>query len=90
MANLQVKGIDDLLYEELRGHAQTENRSISQDLVFILKSFLSMKKEQQSPKSPAQVLLDLAGSWEDGKSADQLIRELRKSRRNSRKSFRGL
>ena len=36
MAHLQVKDIDDKLYESLRNLASQEKRSISQEVIYIL------------------------------------------------------
>ena len=41
MATLQVRSVDDQLYEALGKRAIMENRSISQEVVFILKAYLS-------------------------------------------------
>lgn len=44
MANLQVKGIDDGLYEQMKRRAAAENRSVSQEVIFLLKAHLSLQK----------------------------------------------
>lgn len=85
MANLQVKGVDDSLYQQLKERAQSENRSVSQELIFLLKLHLAMKKGSQQDGRPAQVLLDLAGSWEDRRPADRIVKDLRQARKASRK-----
>ena len=40
MANLQVKGIDDEFYGELKRLAEAENRSLSQQVMVILREYL--------------------------------------------------
>lgn len=90
MANLQVKGIDDELYELLRKRADSENRSISQQVIYLLKQYLSLKKGQLGAEMPANVLLDLAGSWEDPRSEEKIVADLRKARKSSRKFAKGL
>jgi plasmid stability protein len=82
MANLQIKSIDDQLYTQLKERAASENRSISQQVLFLVRSYLSRKHQLQKVKTPAQVLLELFGSWEDSRSADQIIAELKKARKN--------
>ncbi len=82
MANLQIKSIDDQLYAQLKELAASENRSISQQVLFLVRSYLSRKHQLQKVKTPAQVLLELSGSWEDSRSADQIIAELKKARKN--------
>jgi plasmid stability protein len=89
MANLQIKGIDDDLYVQLKALAASENRSISQQVVYLVKSYLSQKPQFQKTKTPAQVLLELSGSWEDVRPAEQIIRNLKKARKNSKKFTKG-
>lgn len=89
MANLQIKGIQDELYNEIKRLALAENRSISQQILFLVKEYLAFRG-RGAARTPAQVLLDLAGSWEDERNAAEIVDELRKGRRNSRKPAGGL
>ncbi len=84
MANLQVKSIDDQLYQSLGKRAAMENRSISQQVVHILKSYLATPASQH--RQVNDEFLALCGSWDDDKSAEQIIDELRNDR--ERKSHR--
>ncbi len=43
--------------------------------------YLLKKQQVQAAKLPAQVLLDMAGSWEDEKTAEEIISELKRSRK---------
>ena len=81
MANLQVKDIDDKLYDSIRQLAIDEKRSISQEVVYILQRYLSIPASFK--KNPTDDFLELAGSWEDDRSADEIITEIRSSRRNT-------
>ncbi len=90
MANLQIKGVDDALYAQLKALAASENRSVSQQVLFLLKNYLAKKHQIQETKTPAQVLLELSGSWDDTRSAKQIVDELKTNRRNSEKLKRGL
>ena len=81
MANLQVKDIDDRLYESIRELATNEKRSISQEVVFILQKYLSKPKEFDP--NPTDEFLKLSGSWKDDRSAEEIIEDMRSSRRNS-------
>ncbi len=83
MANLQIKGVDDALYAQLKALAASENRSVSQQVLFLLKIYLAKKHQIQETKTPAQVLLELSGSWDDTRTARQVIDELKSGRRNS-------
>jgi plasmid stability protein len=90
MANLQVKGMDDRLYEELKALAESQNRSISQEVIHLLKAYVTKAQHIRKVKTPAQVLLDLGGSWEDPRSAEEIVADLRQARRNSHRLKKGL
>ncbi|MEJ2169950.1 MAG: hypothetical protein P8X90_30980 [Desulfobacterales bacterium] len=89
MANLQIKGMDDDLYAQLKSLAASENRSISQQILFLLKLYLAKRHQLHETKNPAQVLLELSGSWEDDRPAEQIIKDLKSARKSSRKLRRG-
>ena len=89
MANLQIKGIQDALYEEIKDMASAENRSVSQQILFLVKEYLARRKGFQACKTPAQVLLELSGSWENEKSIEQIIDEIKVARKNSEKLLEG-
>jgi len=63
MANLQIKGIDENLYAQIKKLAAVENRSVSQQILYLAKEYLVKRKTLQTSKPPAQVLLELSGSW---------------------------
>ena len=83
MANLQIKGVDDDVYEALRKLAASENRSLSQQTLFLIKEYLAKKHRVDALKTPVQVLLELAGSWEGEESAEVIIAGIKKARRSS-------
>ena len=89
MANLQIKNIQDELYEEIKKLAASENRSVSQQVLFLVKEYLAKRKQLTAAKSPAQVLLELSGSWEDDRSAEQIVKEIKSARKSSRKVEKG-
>jgi hypothetical protein len=89
MANLQIKNIDNSLYAQIKDLAAAENRSISQQVLFLVKSYLNQRKHTRATKTPAQVLLELSGSWEDDKSSEEIISEIKRARRNSDKLKNG-
>jgi plasmid stability protein len=84
MATLQVKGIDDRLYEALRARAARENRSISQEVVTIIQQYLACPGKDI--QSTGEAILELAGSWQDGRSAEEIVRDIRQSRRFGRRN----
>ncbi|MDI6755015.1 MAG: hypothetical protein QME78_11565 [Thermodesulfobacteriota bacterium] len=85
MANLQIKGIDENLYAQIKKLAAVENRSVSQQILYLAKEYLVKRKTLQTSKSPAQVLLELSGSWADYRHPEEIVREIKKARRNFKK-----
>jgi len=85
MANLQIKNIDEGLYEEIKRAASAENRSVSQQVLTLIRDYLAKRNQVSKLKSPAQVLLELSGTWEDERSAEEIVRDIKKARRNSKK-----
>ena len=73
MANLQIKGMDDNLYEHLKSMAASENRSISQQVLYLVKSYLAKGKKINEKKTSAEILLELSGSWDDLRSSEEII-----------------
>jgi plasmid stability protein len=83
MANLQVMGLDDDLYEALRARANMDHRSISQEVVTIINEFLSQTHPETGEAGGR--LLNLAGSWEDERRAEEIVADLRSARRTGRR-----
>ncbi len=78
MATLQVRDIDDRLYEFLKRSAKLQNRSISQEVITIIQTYLS---SAQTPSVNAtQEFLALTGAWKDEKSAEEIVSDIRSSR----------
>ena len=89
MANLQIKGIKDELYAQIKNLAASENRSVSQQVLFLIKEYLSKKKQIDSIKTPALILLELSGSWEDDRKPEDIVKEIKNARKNSIKLKKG-
>lgn len=83
MATLQVKGLDDGLYKALGARAVMDNRSISQEVVMMIREFLA--RPSPAAEEATAAFLALAGSWADTRSAKTITREIRKSRRSTRR-----
>ena len=83
MAILQIKGIDDALYARIRQMAATDHRSISQEVLHLIEEHLAHREDQLVAATSAAALLALAGSWDDERSADEIIAGLRAARRNT-------
>lgn len=89
MANLQIKNIDDALYAQIKNLAASENRSVSQQVLFVMKSHLSKRKQSRVIKTPAQTLLELSGSWNDEKEPEEIIKIMKQARKNSKRLVKG-
>jgi hypothetical protein len=89
MANLQIKGIEDDLYEEIKKLAVSENRSLSQEILFLVKDYLAKRHVLRTQKTPAQTLLELSGSWEDDSAPEEIIADIKACRKNSEKLHTG-
>jgi hypothetical protein len=85
MANLQIKNMDEDLYEEIKRAASAENRSVSQQVLTLIRDYLAKRNQVSKLKTPAQVLLELSGTWEDERSAEEIVQDIKKARRNSKK-----
>lgn len=86
MATLQVKGMDDRLYEALGSRASMDNRSISQEVVAIIRQFLATPPADAATASRG--LGELSGAWQDDRTPEHMAKDIRKARR-SRTRFEG-
>ena len=86
MATLQVKGMDDALYEGLKRRAELQHRSVSQEVVHLIESHLGAPGSRSGPESATEAFLKLAGVWSEGDevSAEEAIAGIRESRVNRR------
>jgi hypothetical protein len=75
--------MDDNLYEALKGGAKRDNRSISQEVVTMIRDSLARSPGASGRRS--QDLLALAGSWEDARPAEEIACSIRSSRRSRRR-----
>jgi len=87
MAMLQVRDIDDILYDRLKFAAKRDNRSISQQVVTILQYYFTSIPVKT--KNATEEFLNLAGSWEDMRNTEEIIDDIRNNRINSTR-FEGL
>ncbi|MCF0126524.1 MAG: antitoxin [Clostridia bacterium] len=78
MANLQVREIDNRLYERLKFSAKKENRSLSQQVITILQKYFTSVPQKEN--NATDEFLKLAGSWNDSRSSEEIIKDLRNSR----------
>jgi plasmid stability protein len=64
MANLQIKGIQEELYVQLKEIAAAENRSVAQEVLSLIREHLA-ERGRRRIRTSAEVLLGLSGSWDD-------------------------
>jgi len=74
--------MDDQLYKALKMRAKEDNRSLSQQVIMILKQYLSAPKRNH--KQPAEKFLELAGSWKDSRNAEGIIKDIMSDRSSKR------
>ncbi len=84
MANLQVRDIDNRLYESLKRRAELEHRSVSQEVVMIIESHL--KRDNLETENQTLEFLKLTNSWHDDKNAEDIISDIRSSRSKTNRS----
>jgi plasmid stability protein len=81
MATLQVRDINDELYSNLKVLAEKEHRSISQEVIKIIESYI--QSPEKKLKDITQDFLTLSGSWQDNRNSEEIIKDIRHSRKNS-------
>jgi plasmid stability protein len=89
VANLQIKNMDDDFYKKIKALADAENRSVSQQVIFLVKDYLLKRQNISKIKTPAQILLDISGSWDENVEADEIIERIKSQRTNSEKLGHG-
>ncbi|MFH1919184.1 MAG: antitoxin, partial [Planctomycetota bacterium] len=80
---LQVKGLDERLYKALGARAAMDNRSISQEVVMMIREFLA--RPPRDPREATHAVLELAGTWQDERTAGKIASDLRRARRPGRR-----
>jgi plasmid stability protein len=88
MTNLTVRNIPDDVLERIRQRSQIDRRSLNNELIVVLEKGLSIE-DSTNRKYPdrdlqLQIWNDLAGRWKDGRSTDEIIRDIYESRTEGR------
>ena len=83
MAILQVRDIDDGIYENLKRISRENRRSISQEVIHIIETYLS--EPHIIRKNSTEEFLNLSGSWGDDREAEEIISEIKKSRTKNKR-----
>ena len=81
MATLQVRDIDDALYEGLRRRAKAQHRSLSQEVVHIIEDYLSRPTHDSARQT--DMFLQLTGARQGPEKAEEIIASIRGARVNS-------
>lgn len=84
MATLQIDDIDDRIYERLKQVSRMHRRSIGQEVAHIIESYLS--NPYPSWANNTDEFLRLAGSWNDERSAEDMVSDLRNRRTQNRRN----
>jgi len=79
--------MDNDLYKALGRRAAMQNRSISQEVIVSIQRHLAAPPDQT--KSADEAVLELAGSWKDDRTADEIIADIYKSRTKNTRRFKG-
>lgn len=74
MAMLQVRDMDNRLYDRLKFVAKLNNRSISQQVVTILQDYFT--SVHSKTKNATEEFLKLAGTWEDSRPTEEIIEDM--------------
>jgi len=90
MPTIRITEIDKDLYEGIKGLAFEGNRSVEQQVLFMIKDYMAKRHLLSKTKTAAQVLLELSGTWEDERMAQEVVQDIKKARRNSRTLSEGL
>jgi len=81
MATLQVRDIDDRLYDFLKVSAKMQNRSISQEVITIIQSYLNSNQNQN--RNSTLEFLALEGAWIDDKNPEDIVKDIKQNRNQS-------
>ena len=77
MANLQIKGVDEDFYQDLKRMAAAGHRSVSRTVLAAIGEYLAKQVAVEKTRAPGEVLLSLSGSWEDDRPAEEIAADIR-------------
>ena len=78
MATVELTNLDEQMYAALLARAAQENRSVGQEAEILLRE--SLAKPSQTPRKATEAVLEIAGSWQDSRTAEEIIADIRDSR----------
>ena len=83
MSILQVRDIDDRIYKHLKRLSRQNKRSLSQEVIHIIETYLT--QPQITIQNSTDEFLKLSGSWEDERTAEEIAEEIRQGRSSNRR-----
>lgn len=78
MATVELTNIDEQMYAALAARAAQEHRSVGEEAEILLRNTLT--RPSQSPRKATEAVLEIAGSWQDNRTAEEIIDDIRRSR----------
>ncbi|HOX31452.1 MAG TPA: Arc family DNA-binding protein [Spirochaetales bacterium] len=85
MPSFTLRNIPESLLEGLRILSERERRSLNNELLVVLEEGLAAKAESAGseslgPELQASLWMELCGKWEDERSAEAIIEDIRSAR----------
>jgi plasmid stability protein len=80
MPTVKLTNLDEQTYAALVLRAAQHARTVSEEVVSLLRDFLGEARPVKTPQEATEAILKLAGSWEDTRTAEEIIADIRASR----------
>jgi hypothetical protein len=85
MPSITLRNIPETLLDGIRILSERDRRSLNNELIVILEEGFAAKAERGSaepfgPALQAELWLELCGKWEDDRSAEAIIEDIRAAR----------
>ena len=89
MANLQVRDMDDRLYDWLRQRSKLNNRSISQEVISMIEEY-SCRRRDTICANAVEEFLNNTPLFDDERSAEEICNDIASARKNSDRFENGI
>ncbi len=91
MASITIRNIPDSVLSKIRSLSKVEMRSINSELLLLIEQGLNQQLEQKqhdsvvlSKERQLEIWENLAGTWEDSRSAEEIIEDIYSQRTKGR------
>lgn len=84
---LNIGDVDTRLMESLKNAAKIDQTSVSNEIIMIIESYFSKRNTVENNTAE---WLKLAGSWEDSRTAEEIIADIKNSRTENKRFDDGL